>query len=59
MQRNGPKYDKNQIEGEIRRGGSGVFLTDKKSFLYPLFFLNYFGQKLLTWIFPQKNVWCF
>jgi hypothetical protein len=24
-----------------------------------VFFLNFFGQKFLTWIFPKTNLWCF
>jgi hypothetical protein len=45
MQRNGQKRDKTKSMGK----------DDRKK----VFFLNFFGQKFLTWTFPKKFLWCF
>jgi hypothetical protein len=44
--KNGQKRDKNKSMGKDER---------KKK----CFFLNFFGQKFLTWISPKKFLWCF
>jgi hypothetical protein len=45
MQRNGQKRDKKKSKGK----------DDRKK----VFFLNFFGQKFLTWIFPKKVLMVF
>jgi hypothetical protein len=46
MQRNGQKRNNFFLGWEKTTG---------KKFL----FLNFFGQKFLTWIFPKRFLWCF